>query len=190
MGTFAAMFGGMPVDADGNFQTLYRNEQFKHAVKFLNTCAQKGYVNANDFTMDRAAFEAACRSGRVLCFAGNTADTGFADVDINGFGFYTPGVILSDGGESPVMGKNNKVGTGWLQTFVSKKSDKAEACAKFIDFMASEEGLKLWVYGEEGVDYEYTDVGLIKRTEEGLEKTSNDSVTGVSAFWAFANQNF
>lgn len=190
VGTFAAMFGGMPVDADGNYQTLYRNDQFKHAVKFLNTCAQKGYVNANDFTMDRAAFEAACRSGRVLCFAGNTADTGFYEPDINGFDFYTPGVILSDGGESPVLGVNNKVGTGWLQTFVSKKSDKAEACAKFIDFMASEEGLKLWNYGEEGVDFEYTEDGLIKRTEEGMKKASDDSVTGVGAFWAFCNQNF
>lgn len=190
VGTFAAMFGSMPVDADGNYQTLYRNDQFKHAVKFLNTCAQKGYVNANDFTMDRAAFEAACRSGRVLCFAGNTADTGFYDTNINGFDFYTPGVILSDGGESPVLGVNNKVGTGWLQTFVSKKSDKAEACAKFLDFMASEEGLKLWNYGEEGVDFEYTEDGLIKRTEEGFKKANDDSVTGVGAFWAFCNQNF
>ena len=190
VGTFTAMFGGMPVDAEGNYRSLYYTDEFKHAVKFLNTCAQRGYVNANDFTMDRAAFEAACRSGRVFCFAGNTADTGFFDTDVNGFDFYTPGPVFSDDGKSPVLGKNNKVGTGWLQTFVSKKSDKAEACAKFLDFMASEEGLKLWNYGEEGVDYEYTADGLIKRTEEGTKKATDDSVTGVGAFWAFCNQNF
>lgn len=190
VGTFAMMFGAMPVDADGNYQSLYYSDQFWHAIKFLNTCAQKGYVNANDFTMDRAAFEAACRSGRVFCFAGNTADTGFFDVPNNGFEFYTPGVVQSDDGSKPVLGKNSKVGTGWLQTFVSKKSDKAEACAKFLDFMASEEGLMLWNYGEEGVDFEYTEDGLIKKTEEGLKKSANDSVTGLSAFWAFANQDF
>lgn len=190
VGTLAIMFGSMPVDAEGNYQSMYYNDQFKHGVKFLNICAQKGYVAANDFTMDRAAFEAACRSGRVFCYMGNTADTGFYETDVNGFDFYTPGPILSDGGERPALGKNQKVGTGWLSTFVSKKCEHPEAAAKFIDFMASEEGLKLWNYGELDVDYTISADGLIARTEVGQEKASNDSVTGVAAFWAFCNQNF
>lgn len=190
VGTLTTMFGGLPVDSDGNWSSFYRGDAMKHAVKFLNSCAQKGYIDANQFTFDRAAREAACRSGRVFCFMGNTADTGFYDIENNGFQFYTPGVIESDGGESPVLMKNGTIGRGWLQTFVSKKTKNPEAVAKFLDYMASEEGLKTWNYGEPGVQCEETAEGLITKTDKGFEDGNNAGVTGLGAFWAFANQNF
>lgn len=190
VGTLTVFFGGMPVDAEGNWQSYYRLDAFRHAIQFLNTCAQKGYIDANQFTFDRAAREAACRAGRVFCFMGNTADTGFYDKDNNGFEFYTPGVILSDDGKVPVLSRNATVGRGWLQNFISKKTKHPEAVARFLDFMTSEEGLKLWNYGEVGVDCEITADGLFNRTEEGFKKANNAAVTGVGAFWAFCNQNF
>ena len=184
--TLANFFGAMPVDENGTYQSLYRTEGFRHAMKFLNTCAKQGYVDANQFTMDDAAIEAECRSGRVFCFIGNTASTGFA---LEGE-WFTPGVILSDGGETPVLGINQKVTTGWLQNFVSKDTKNPEAVARFIDFMSSKEGLILWNYGEPEIDWTYNEDNLIVRTEEGTEKSSNANVTGVGAFWAFCNQNF
>ncbi|MCE5342146.1 MAG: extracellular solute-binding protein, partial [Eubacteriales bacterium] len=190
LGALTWMFGGMPVDENGNWFTLYRTAEFKHALRFLNTCAEKGYIDANQFTFDRAAREAACRAGRVFCFLGHTSDTGFYDKANNGFEFYTPGVILSDNGEKPVLAKDGTIGRGWLQNFVSKDTKNPEAVAKFLDYMTSEEGLMLWNYGEPGVDSEWTADGLIKRTEEGSKKANNAAVTGVGAFWAFCNQNF
>lgn len=190
VGTFAAFFGAMPVDADGNWETNFRQDEFRHAVAFLNTCAQKGYIDANQFTFDRAAREAACRAGRVFCFAGNTADTGFYDIDNNGFMYYTPGPVLSDDGKVPALGKNMTVGLGWLQNFVSKGTKNPEAVAKFLDYMSSEEGLKLWNYGEVDVDVTVSEDGLYARTEEGFKKANNAAVTGLGAYWAFCNQNF
>lgn len=189
-GTLTAFFGGLPVDEGGNWQTLYRTDEFRHALQFLNTCAQNGYVDANQFTFDRAAREAACRAGRVFCFIGNTADTGFYDSDNNGFAAYTPGPVLSDDGKAPVLAKNATIGRGWLQNFVSKNTKNPEAVAKFLDYMSSEDGLKLWNYGEPDVDVEITADGLYNRTEEGSKKSNNAAVTGVGAFWAFCNQNF
>lgn len=190
VGTLTIMFGGMPVDAEGNWVSYYRLPAFRHAIKFLNTCAQRGYIDANQFTFDRAAREAACRAGRVFCFMGNTADTGFFDTANNGFEFYTPGVILSDDGATPVLDKASSVGSGWLQTFISKKTKNPEAVAKFLNFMTSDEGLACWNYGEPGVDCEITEAGLYSRTEEGAKKANNAAVTGVGAFWAFCNQNW
>ncbi len=190
VGTLTVMFGGMPVDQEGNWISYYRLDAFRHAVKFLNTCAQKGYIDANQFTFDRAAREAACRSGRVFCFIGHTSDTGFSDVANNGFEWYTPGPILSDGGETPVLDKASSVGAGWLQTFISKNTQHPEAVAKFLDYMTSDAGLACWNYGEPGVDVEVTEAGLYKRTDEGNKKANNAAVTGVGAFWAFCNQNW
>lgn len=186
LGTLSNFFGAMPFDSNGTYQALYRAEGFWHALKFLNNCANKGYLDANQFTMDDAAIEAECRSGRVFCYLGNTASTGFA---FEGE-WYTPGVVLSDGGEKPVLGINQKVGTGWLQNFVSKDTKNPEAVARFIDYMSSKEGLLLWNYGEPEVDWVYTEDGLAIRTEEGTEKFNNSNVTGIGAFWAFCNQNF
>ncbi len=186
VGTLAMMFGGMPLNEDGNYRSLYYNDQFRHAVAFLNQCARLGYLDANTFTMDDAANEAACRSGRVFAFVGNTANTGFA---FEGE-WYTPGVILSDGGETPVLPTNSTVGRGWLQTFISKDTKNPEAVARFLDYMSSEEGLTTWAYGEKDVDFTVTPDGLYIKTEEGTQKSNNAGVTGLGAFWAFANQNY
>ncbi len=186
VGALTLMFGGMPLDGEGNYNSLYYNDQFKHAVSFLNKCAQSGYIDANSFTMDDAANEAACRSGRVFAFIGNTANTGFAfEGD-----WFSPGVILSGGGETPVLPNNSTVGRGWLQTYVNKNSKNPEAVARFLDYMTSEEGLTTWNYGELDVDYTVSEDGLYVKTEEGTNKSNNAGVTGLGAFWGFANQNF
>jgi putative aldouronate transport system substrate-binding protein len=185
-GTLALFFGGMPVDSAGNYQSLYYSSQYKRGIEFLNICGQRGYLEPNQFTLDDAASEAACRTGRVFCFIGNTANTGFAYAGE----WYTPGPILSDGGESPVLGVTTTVGRGWLQTFIAKDTKKPEAVARFLEYMSTEEGLMTWVYGEPGVDYVENEYGLLTATEEGRNHADNASVTGLGAFWAFANQNF
>jgi len=187
LGTLAGMFGAMRVDGAGNFQSMYFTDQYRHAVRFLNTLAQRGLIEATHFTWDRAAREAACRAGRVFSFAGNTADTGFFFSD---FDFFTPGVILPGTGTTPVLGVNDTVGTGWLQTLVARNTDVPEAAARFLSFMTSHEGLIIGNYGEYGVDWETTPDGLFRRTEEGERKLDNSGVTGVFAFWAFHNQNW
>jgi putative aldouronate transport system substrate-binding protein len=186
VGIFAASFGTLPVDSQGNYQSILYTDGYKHAVQFLNKCAQKGYVNANQFTLDRSAVEAACRSGRVFCFAGNTSDTGFAYAGE----WTTPGPIFSSDGSVPTLGVSSATGTGWLQSFISKKTRYPEQAAKFLDYMSSREGLILWNYGQENVDWSYTPERLIKRTVEGTRKFDSGNITGVGAFWAFANQNF
>jgi len=187
LGTLSEMFGTMRVDADGNFQSGYFTEGYRHAVRFLNTAAQRGLIEATHFTWDRAAREAACRAGRVFAFAGNTADTGFFFSD---FDFFTPGVILPDTGATPVLGINDTVGTGWLQTLIAKDTNVPEAVASFLSFMTNTEGLIIGNYGEYGIDWETTPDGLFTRTEEGERKLDNSGVTGVFAFWAFHNQNW
>lgn len=186
LGTLAQFFGSMQFDGEGNFQSNYFNDSFKHAVQFMNTCAQKGYINANDFTMDRAAREAACRSGRVFCFIGNTADTGFSEAGE----WCSPGIIFSDGGETPTQASSSNVGSGWLQTFIYKKTKNPEAVASFLSYMTSNEGLLTWNYGDPATDYTEDEFGLIRRTEAGQEKADSAAVSGVGAFWAFCNQNF
>lgn len=177
-------FGAMPVDGSGVYRDPMYAPAYKDALSFLNTCARDGYIDANQMTMDTTATKAAVMSGRVFCFIGNTADTGFSNVDY----WYSPGVMQATDGYKAAVGKSYTTATGWMQTFVSKTCQHPEAVAKLIAFLSSDEGMRLHYYGEEGVDYTLNAEGLVVQTEAGYDKAQkNSAATGVFSLWAFHN---
>lgn len=179
--TLAEMFGGMPVDKDGNYVDIRLTPQYKHALKFLWKAVRNGFIDPEQFTMDTTATKATVLSGRVFSFIGNTANTGFSEQE----NWVSPGPILSNTGDKPVMGMYYRVGTGWMQTFISKNTKEPERLAKWLSFMSSDEGMRLHYYGFEGEDYVLNEKGLVETTEEGRKKAEDQSITGVFAYWPF-----
>ncbi len=150
------LFGAMPVDAEGNYQTVYYSEPFKDGYEFLNQCYREGLLDANIMTMDEATIVAMMGDDRVFCYMGGTAANAMIDrkiTDANGdatndYVYICPGVIQWDSGFQPAIGVDRTVGGGWIQTFVSKNCKEPEAIARFLDYMMlDEEGLTLWNYG-------------------------------------------
>lgn len=180
-------FGAMPLDENGQYQSLYFSEQYREAVAFLNKCAQKGWLTETQLIMDEPTLVSVANSGRVACFIGHMSTLGSAadQMDV----WVSPGAIVADEGYTPVMPYNSNVGTGWLSTMVAKSSKNAEACARFIDYMSSPEGLLLHMYGVEGTDYYFDEAGCLHRTETGAAKIE-DGVTGVFGFYAFHDTSF
>lgn len=193
------LFGAMPVDADGNYQSVYYSEPFKAGYAFINRCYREGLLDPNIMTMDEATVVAMMNDDRVFCYMGGTAANAMVDRkikdadgnDTNEYVYFCPGVVEWECGFTPAIGINRAVGTGWIQTFISKDCKEPEAVARFIDYlMFSEEGLTLWNYGIEGTDWVRNDKGLIERTKEGQEAYDNMATTGVGALWLFCNQNY
>jgi len=191
------LFGAMPVDVDGNYQSEYYSEQFKDGIEFLNECYRLGVLDPNIMTMEYSTVNAMTNDDRVFCYLGGTAapDINRKVKDENGNPtdknvWICPGPIEWKSGYRPALGINSAVYTGWLQTFISKDCENPEAIAKFIDFMMSEEGQTLWNYGIEGEDYFVNERGLYERTTTGQEKFDNMATTGVGAFWMVCNLNF
>ncbi len=183
----ANTFGAMTVGEDGNYHSLPYSDEYRDAVSFLNNCAQKGYLSETQLIMDEPTLVSITNSGRCASFIGGLATLrSGAEVQKQ---WVSVGSIVSDTGTTPVYGHNASVGTGWLSTFVSKKAADPEACARFIDYMASLEGLLLHMYGVEGVDYTYDANGCLRRTETGSGKIE-DGVTGMFGFYAFHNTAF
>ncbi|GHU67995.1 hypothetical protein FACS1894184_08960 [Clostridia bacterium] len=176
--TLQMHFGAMPVDKDGNYQSYYYNDQYKHAVKFLNQAAQRGFYDENEITMDEPSFVALCNSGRVACYIGGTSALQVG----NDTDWVTPGPIESSTGAQPVFPLSSAVSTGWLKTVVSKSTKYPEAVAKFLDYMTSREGMLLAFYGIEGDDYYWDEDGLLHRTEKGIEERE-DSISGNYGFY-------
>lgn len=180
-------FGAMNLDDSGQYQSLYYSEQYRQAASFLNKCAQKGWLTETQLIMDEPILVSVANSGRVACFIGHMSTLGSAAdrMDV----WVSPGSIVADEGYTPVLPYNSNVGTGWLSTMVSASSKNAEACARFIDYMSSPEGLLLHMYGVEGVDYYYDEQGCLHRTETGAAKIE-DGVTGVFGFYAFHDTSY
>jgi putative aldouronate transport system substrate-binding protein len=186
LGVLESMFGAMPVDKEGNYRDVILAPETKHALDFLFKAAQEGLFDPSQMTMDTTATKAAVVSGRVFAFIGNTANTGFTD-QTSVATWVSPGPVLSNQSTKPVMGRSLKVGTGWLQTFISKTAQSPERIAKLLDFMTSNEGLLLNYYGFKGTDYNLDKDGLVVQTEQGLKDAADYSKTGVFAFWPFHN---
>jgi putative aldouronate transport system substrate-binding protein len=186
LGVLQAMFGAMPVDKDGNYRDTILAPETKQALDFLFKAAQTGLFDPSQLTMDTTATKAAVVSGRVFAFVGNTANTGFTDQN-SAATWVAPGPVISSQNTKPVMGRSQKVGTGWMQTFIAKTAQSPEKIAKWLDFMTSNDGLLLNYYGFKGTDYNLDKDGLVVQTEQGLKDAADYSKTGVFAFWPFHN---
>ncbi len=185
--TLANMFGAMKVNDDGQYQSWVYTDEYRDAVSFLNACAQLGYLTETQLIMDEPSVVSVCNSGRSACYVGSLA-TLKSGVEIQD-NWLSVGAITPDSGATPVMSYNESTGTGWLSTLVSKTAADPAACARFIDYMASREGLLVHMYGIEGTDYYYDEEGCLHRTDEGAAKIE-DGVTGMFGFYAFHNTAF
>ena len=183
----ANMFGATRVSDDGQYQNLVYSDEYRDAVSFLNNCAQLGYLTETQMIMDEPSVVSVCNSGRSACFVGSlsTLKSGGDVVD----SWVSVGAIAPDSGASPVLPHSETTSTGWLSTLVAKKVQDPAACARFMDYMASREGLVVHMYGMEGTDYYYDEQGCLHRTDDGSAKIE-DGVTGMFGFYAFHNTAF
>ena len=175
-------YGGEYVDEDGNYKDIMLQPETRDALYFINKAVRAGYMDPGQLTMDNDQIHNLMVSGRVLCFIGNTANTG-ADSRL----WVSSGPIRKTEEKRPVHGKNMRASTGWIGTFISKDCEHPEETADWIDYMTSDGGMMLWGFGYEGIHYTRDDEGLVSWTEEGDAATREYSKTGVWAWWMFAN---
>jgi len=175
-------FGAEYINEKNEYTDSLLQPETKTALKFLNRIYCNGYMNASDLTLESDQIKELCNSGRVFCFIGNIADLAATEDE-----WASAGAVLSSSGKHPVHGKNNAATAGWIKTFISKDCKNPEKIAEWIDYMTSDEGMKFWFFGYEGIDYTVGEDGLIYRTEKGKQAETDYSTTGVSAWWPFSN---
>ena len=175
-------FGAECVDDKGNYVERWLSPQAKETLQFVNTALRQGYAQAEDLMANNTKIKADMAKGNVLCFIGNTANTG-----IDPSQWISVGPILSESGKRPVLGKDIRMAKGWLNTLVSKSCKFPQKVANWLDYMTSDQGMLVNNYGFEGEDYTWAQDGTIRLTEQGMQKREDYAVTGYSAWWNFGN---
>ena len=172
------------MDENGNYRHKELSPGYKNALKFVNNCVQKEYLDVNILTLDEAALKTYLEAGRVFCWIGNQALINKENTSWVSYGAITPENEAK--GALPV---NQSAGTGWIQTFVSKSCKEPEKVAEFLSWITSEEGLMMDYYGIEGDYYTVDDKGIVTKTEKGEQELS-DLYSNNILFWPFANTSF
>lgn len=185
LGFLQSTFGAQYLDEEGNYQDLMLHPGTKQALKFLYTGLKEAYIPSNSLTITNDKVKEYIASGRVLCFIGNASNANF-----NGEDWVSSGAILSSEAYPPVLGKNYRASSGWMSTFISKDCQDPEKIAAWLDYMTSDEGMRLWNFGYEGEDYSCNEQGLIVRTpqQEHLETIYHES--GIGVWWMFVNTSW
>ncbi|MCJ8010437.1 ABC transporter substrate-binding protein [Paenibacillus sp. KQZ6P-2] len=182
-GTFKGMFGIMPYyEVNGELQKDIRDPQYLEMIKFMNSLYTKGLLDKEWVTLKTKQYEEKLAGGNVFA----TADTSWNVVPSNDLlkadaqdpstkddkQFYqykvvAPGVDPAKTTYSP------KSSLGWDGATISKTNKDPVRTIKFLDFLASEEGQYLMMWGIEGVHWDMKD-GKHTPRQEVLDEFNNN----------------
>ncbi|MGO4369263.1 extracellular solute-binding protein [Paenibacillus sp. MCAF20] len=142
------------VDIDGAARYYLKDENYLNYYLYMNRLYREGYMIAENFTFkDAQQDDQYVLNGQAFAHGAGNADSTNPQLKELGKPFEMTQVtkLLSDQAGIP-MG-----GSGWAGMYITKNNKNAEAAIKFLQYMYSEEGQKLGLYGLEGEDWEWNE---------------------------------
>jgi len=152
---FKNWFGAIDVTsyqiADGKMEYHISDPQYKVALQFINSLYQKGYFSAENFTYQTADTNKVLASNNAMFYSWCTSDP---DLTINPIDTSNDGhkwvAVKNLGGDETL---NVRPTNGWAGNFITKNCKDPATAIKFYQFMYSDAGIKLGLWGREGIDW-------------------------------------
>jgi putative aldouronate transport system substrate-binding protein len=201
-GTFKGMFGMKPFyDDNGELKKDIRDPKYLEMIKYLNSLYTQGLIDKEWATMKTKQYEQKLSTGNVFA----TADASWNVGAPNGLlkaeakdpakqeerQFYQYKVI-APGIDPAKTTFGPKSSLGWDGVMISKTNKDPVATIKFLDYLASEEGQYLLMWGIEGEHWDIKD-GKHTPRKEVLDAFKKDwavasKTTGIRKWtWAIKN---
>ncbi|WP_256706726.1 extracellular solute-binding protein [Paenibacillus sp. FSL R7-0337] len=146
------------VEQDGKVDYFIRQPQMLEFFKFMNSLYRGGYILAENFAFANDQIdEQYATSGKAFAHGHTvgTADTDNSAVKKNN-GTFTfrmlPSALTKEA-------KKVSTGLGFAGTFITKKNKDPEASIKLLQYLASDEGKKLTMFGVEGEHWTWNEEG-------------------------------
>ena len=149
-------FAYVKEDENGNLKYRNADERYQEALLFINEMYREGLISYSNFTDSKNAVGANIQNGRPFVtlvtpqnYQNNFYQWNTAHKDKE----YVPIVFTNKDGDAPLL--NNLAGTGYLYTMVSSNCERPDRVMKLLDFLSSDEGQMLMLYGIEGDHWEW-----------------------------------
>lgn len=170
-------------DENGHLQAIEKDPEYLRRLIFINKLLREGLLTYEIFTAGNDQINQMVREGRVFCFNGTLPTPGIIDLyDSDPTKKYVAvEPVRASDGRRPYIQSGM---AGWMGSFISKDTEHPEEIIKLFQFLYSEEGQLLTMYGVEGVTYNMED-GRVVRTQaakQALDDDTYDNTYG-APFW-------
>lgn len=170
-GTLYGMYGmtNFYVDDSNNIQHRAKDPRYKDAVSFMNTLYTEGLLDKEWVVNKKEQWTQKLSAGNVfstLCSYWDTdsANTSLASTIGPEAQFYSYKVV-ADGVDPSETRYNGRSTLGWDAIGITNNCQNPEAAIKFIDYLVSEEGQYLMMWGIEGENWDMVDGKHVPRQE-------------------------
>lgn len=145
-------------ERDGKVDYAIRQPETLEYFKFMNSLYRNGYITAENFAHPNDQIDDQyATSGKAFAHSHtvSVADKDNAKVE-NAGGSYTFKMLPSAITDKAISVSS---GLGFAGTFITKQNKNPEASIKFLEYLASDEGKKLTMFGVEGEHWTWNDEG-------------------------------
>ena len=195
--TFKAMYGmkNYYESGDGSIQFLARDPNYLKMGQYLNSLYLDGLLDREWAVNKEQIFTQKAGSGRVAATVGLPTDGNKILLQDNGEGtdkqFYMFKVV-ADGVDPDQTTFSPRSSLGWDAIGITVKNEHPEETIKFLNFLASEEGQYLLMWGIEGKDWDMEGDVHVPRPEtlQGFQDDWNNfsKETGIRKWtWCIKN---
>lgn len=161
-GTLYGMYGLKTYDVNGEeIQHRAKSEKYKEAVAFMNTMYTEGLLDKEWVVNKKEQWTQKLSSGNVFSTFASYWDTDGVNASLASTAgseaqFYSYKVV-ADGVDASETTYNGRSTLGWDAIGITSNCKNPEAAIKLMDFLASEEGQYLLLWGIEGEHWDMVD---------------------------------
>ncbi|MBD2868004.1 ABC transporter substrate-binding protein [Paenibacillus arenilitoris] len=169
-GTFKGMFGLMPFyENEDKLQFDVKNPKYREMILYMNDLFRAGLMDKEWAINKRQVWEQKLATGTVFSTTGAYWDAGAANTilkkDRGEESQLFPYKVVADGVDPAKTTYGGRSSLGWDAITITKKNKDPERTMQLIDFLASEEGQYLLMWGIEGQHWDLKDGKHVPRPE-------------------------
>ncbi|OME84963.1 ABC transporter substrate-binding protein [Paenibacillus sp. FSL A5-0031] len=162
LGTFKGMFGMLPFyDENGELKFDVKDPQYRKMIMYMNDLYNTGLIDKEWAINKKQAWEQKLATGSVFASTGAYWDAGGANTilkkDRGEESQLFPYKVVADGIDPAKTTYGGRSSLGWDAITITKKNKNPERTMKFMNFLASEEGQYLLMWGIEGQHWDMKD---------------------------------
>ncbi|GLX66337.1 ABC transporter substrate-binding protein [Paenibacillus glycanilyticus] len=181
-GTFKGMFGIMPYyETNGELKSDVRDPKYLEMIKFINSLYTQGLIDPEWATIKTQQYEQKLASGTIFASTDAFWNLGkpntvlkeeAADPSKKDESQFYPYKVIAPGVDPAKTTYGPKSSLGWDGIGITTKNADPVRAIKFLDYLASEEGQYLMMWGVEGVHWDMKDGKHVPRQEvlDGFKK--------------------
>ncbi|CAM3746227.1 extracellular solute-binding protein [Marinicrinis lubricantis] len=157
-GYFAMQFGAGDrfVEKDGKLVHALRTEELENMYMYMNELYRKGFINAENFAYkNEEQAEQLATSGKAFAYTWTTSGADAFNAVTKDQGMVWKELPMKINDDFAHV----RYDTGWQGVFITKENKNPEASIKLMQFLMSEEGQQLAMWGIEGEDWNWSEDG-------------------------------